>query len=1035
MANCFKVPIYNVSPVDSPNVKDKSVQTVLGDYSLVQSYENNRNIDLSKLFISPNIVPRYIDPEWCEGDDDAERFDELSIDDPISCYDYIQYGGCEEAIPEIYFSNIIDRRSSDHAAHYVDSDTVLNIYMIPDELAIKAYYSESVPTSQDSPTGYFREVLYRDTEEPQLGDNSLRVKVGVDNLGGAASSITFNIKITGYLAGERVEENKFNFNDTEGNKWLLPVLIGSAPVAALGTNAAIQAAAAGGQYLDYLVGPNSPVYKAFTKVSDAAVATSESSVAGALLVELSIILAVILVIDRIWKIFGADASIEYPDHIDGAYKLTTGGLYNRFDVRESTVDFKVGNPSSNVYSTNETYTIKDEVFTSANYNITIPADKFPSNNNDYIVLDFTAIGNQFDAITPLPGVFFVVELQAVSGCVLSETKHVVFTTTIFPDKITPPGFDIQPRTIYKNSSVTLFNALYCDYVAGRDMTPDYLFNWEIFGGGLFPYFYNFCINGNSNEGGAFDFYSDYTGVNVLGTGDSVFHISPTIEENYEGLFMLEQERYSQSIWNYTFINRNDNFNEQYQDVITYWNFDTDDWQIRGGGLRRVGTGTTEVYQEDVIQRSVNWPGMYYIDINIQDNTGGAFYINCDNTFDGQLYNAKSNDLTNPNVTTVSGVSRGDNKIYFNTNGNFKIVLKALQSVTGRFTIGSDVGFNGYITHLKAHRMHPKDDSVKRGLTLARIPITLINDYNWIDNHIKLYHWYDDRRRKRLDITLRLEPIGAITRIFKVCWQWDESKGTTDKERLANNTWESITVYAGLMPVTTFTHEYVVPNVMREVRVMATDPTNPLGYTNIPYLEVHSTDVYAMKSDTNILHGATVDLSGCNIGAAPFETLQDYTSFNNIANLDISYNTKLNVETLYLYGITNKLIAHHTLIYGDLGNIYAKDTIELHNTNVNYYSSNKAIYCKNIKWYDITHPMSVFSLDKLVRDLWESTIMNGTLYIYGTNPDITDAQVLWWIFQLAHERDWIVMYNGYYVTTGDEGNYLTGLNDYYIYTTN
>jgi len=127
---------------------------------------------------------------------------------------------------------------------------------------------------------------------------------------------------------------------------------------------------------------------------------------------------------------------------------------------------------------------------------------------------------------------------------------------------------------------------------------------------------------------------------------------------------------------------------------------------------------------------------------------------------------------------------------------------------------------------------------------------------------------------------------------------------------------------------------------------------------------------------------------------------------------------------------------NTNIFGDLAELSTvSDTIKLDGSNVQYYGSVPRMGCKNIWWQNMQKPMVVSDLEFLVRDLYESSVRGGQLFIAGTNPNIEDEEILYFIFKLVHDEDWVVVYNGYYITAANRDNYLQSGTDDYLYTHN
>ena len=153
--------------VPKDNVTLEKVQEVLKDFTSIPDITHSRNVDASLVFKSPNIEASFIDPDWCAGDTEETRKIELSVDNPISCYDYINYGGEKTMETEIYFSNLMswDVGSVDmiEGAEKDFTSKYPAIPFYPNSSVLSGFYTNQDSLYPGDPNGRYAKSFYRET--------------------------------------------------------------------------------------------------------------------------------------------------------------------------------------------------------------------------------------------------------------------------------------------------------------------------------------------------------------------------------------------------------------------------------------------------------------------------------------------------------------------------------------------------------------------------------------------------------------------------------------------------------------------------------------------------------------------------------------------------------------------------------------------------------------------------------------------------------------------------------------------------------
>ena len=137
--------------------------------------------------------------------------------------------------------------------------------------------------------------------------------------------------------------------------------------------------------------------------------------------------------------------------------------------------------------------------------------------------------------------------------------------------------------------------------------------------------------------------------------------------------------------------------------------------------------------------------------------------------------------------------------------------------------------------------------------------------------------------------------------------------------------------------------------------------------------------------------------------------------NSIINNDI-YNGSLYLNSGYLSSLLVPPIPYSLRVSGVLSGdlsflVDTKEIIYLNGTRVDRYSDRNNVTCKNITWINCEDGFipTVYDLNRLINDLYNSALSNGTLTINTNNPSITDPDVLNHITDLRN-RGWVINHN-------------------------
>lgn len=1135
---CNKVPIRNVSFSKSPIATDISIQEVLADSSTIKAYNNNRNISLTDYFKSPNINKDYIDPNWCAGSTPTQRFNELSIEDPIQSYDFIQYGGCEDNYPEIYFSAIYDSYENNVPLN-LDSGLPL-IYLGTHTSILNSAYKDIPRTSPDEENVQGSPLYYRTSAEEFLNKHILNVKVGLDQGIVVYNNVQYKIKITGELGLDYLVKNKVYYEAHKSDITLFSSLAGTSSVT-------ISADNLGAWLLDKPGGP-------FTKVIGDFAEDILVKIGGAALLELTTLLGIAVLyagfMDFLVDIGVNADTLKYPLGGWHHYDDVTGGMYSTFDVRDSGLKYSVGKLNKHEFDIDNSWSVKNGAFNTPVYNFDLPYYEtvigalpitFELNNitildgkyynyngnngsikvlfnpdyaqtyrirykvvnsnglgsvtddaeyNGYLiggariidlplpngsgnveirvkayvqtsqfniiidsdfegyiddisvhvfydespgikdlpvsgyvpnieagyhVLEFEPRGRNFDRTIPPPPTVYICELVPVNNCKLSETKVTKFLAVAAPDKYVKPDFDVIPKPNLNYGSLVKFqDAKYSDFLAFKDLEKT----------SLSGHYHHFVVNTLGNYTVP-DRFVPLRGKDIIEKVEDIF-------SNHDGKYQVIFAKavgveYSQQVFNRHFIDRNDSYNDNRLAPL-YWVHDGN-WKFEGGAVYMTSAGNPIRQQLHHLTRSVtsgfnvNYHKLYLIQIEVVNMTSGYACIEADGTFEYNLYKKYNEPLIGGVNSEIlnnlpDNVSIVGTQIRLNANGFYNLILKTRNTTfnDNRIKLNGGSGFNGGFSYCTVRRL-PYEAALSKLAALATFDLNISKTH--IPNIMKLYYkptTFNGGTYDFLEIVL-----GKFPHTTNVTIYWGDGAYNSNNV-LANST-------------QSFNHNYDITKEGQEF-IISIHITNA---AYIPYIKIENTNFFYLEDPASVLYDSEVIFANCGLKATiPFgsNTIKSVLSqFYRLSELDLS-NNPISDNLFDLGNVSKYINFSNTNITGDLSELSGtSDYININNSNINQYSSLPDLHCKVIYWQNTKGTIDVDDLNHLIRDLYNSSINDGELYIAGSNPKITDEQILWYIFQLVHFKHWIVVYNGYYITTANQENYLQGSTDDYIYTHN
>ena len=140
------------------------------------------------------------------------------------------------------------------------------------------------------------------------------------------------------------------------------------------------------------------------------------------------------------------------------------------------------------------------------------------------------------------------------------------------------------------------------------------------------------------------------------------------------------------------------------------------------------------------------------------------------------------------------------------------------------------------------------------------------------------------------------------------------------------------------------------------------------------------------------------------------------SINNSVVTQTTYSDQVLIDQSFVVSIFPLVIpftiTETPFITGDLSYLVdTKQNIYLNGTCVNRYTDRNNLVCKNITWINCQEGYipTEYDLNRLIADLYNSAINNGTLTIDTNNPPISDPSTLQHIADLR-ARGWVINHN-------------------------
>lgn len=655
------------------NVSTANIREVADiDYSIKQADTTG-----TELFADNDLLGEYIDPVYCEGNDNAERLAILTSKE-YAIGEFRNYGGEGipiEGEPEIYFNSILGKGYNDgnliefiptlveDLQYLIDNDLILGT-AVPPNLDIVDDYTSQIIIASKMLVDATQSAMFRKGNDNVLNMSDLAIRVGLDYTDPASKDAVFSYNIEVYY-GDIPGELKVDDAETPTTKKDKTLLNISYVVGAVGTLGYVSGRLGAAQFWDKLIGGLKP---AWTKIRTGwraidrfATNTPLGTAITPILAALGSYTAMIMVANIIW-----DWTHNATKVIDGIYqyKNMIDGMYTWDDIKKTKYQIGFGR----IFDGVDNFISKTISATDDQNVYTIPANDtlFPANDaggrSKYANFKFFPKCNQYDPMTPPPIITFKIELEALSGCSLSITKPTVFTISVAPDKYLAPIFDVITPTgrasesiqnVYTNTPLVFENARFVDFIALLDL--------EASSGGSFGLLKTYEDRYINSDGADLYYHNKYvpiSGNNASTVGGNIFRAFQQMQGPFELITYAEistydikfiQEAQGNIIKNPTF--RLEQLSG-YQDDPTYllrkfWNYDSS-WEIRDGAIYRDSAGNqVDGFWQDVpalrfeLHESI---GQYYfLEIDCVISSGSHLDIELTNTFKGGLYRWYSDD--------------------------------------------------------------------------------------------------------------------------------------------------------------------------------------------------------------------------------------------------------------------------------------------------------------------------------------------------------------------------------------------------------
>lgn len=1045
---------------------------------------------------------------------------------------------------EIFFNNIFDKKGIDHidVIKFKESDEFKDydggypvIHGTPDYADIEKYIDAAIQVR-----GYNLPIAssYYNLKAPdQLSEQYLNAKIGVS--GDTASPFTYRVKVSTFLGGENNVLETYEYHRGYNTDWLGSNVfdVGTKAFATISgvANAGVftyKSVTESGYLIKAISTPVKQINSTFniaashaarTAAEKAAAAPSASVIASAVFEFVAIVYLVIQVADIIWDFLREEDIVN--NAINDVYRMTRG-LYNNDTIKESKVKMNITD-DSNMYGDvdspltskllpNTYYTYQDiETYGKAtgNYGAYKTGDKYSVANSD-IKFDFFPRGDQYDVSVAPPLIYYRIELEAVEGCYLSETKPIAFGFLVAPDKFATPSFDVLPdpnHNYWNYNDYAVFKDIkYCDFVLLNDLksnNTNKVLRWfnDMFNFRPLDDYHNYYLGtfGNDkylqqnievypNEStypAKMDKVREKNFVRNVGDLFTLTRDSGQVVHEYgEYEVVFCNEKFPQLVMNHTFINRVDIGDPYLNYIKKYWIYDeADGWEIKNGAMYKSSGIASTLYQDlSGLECSVagTYRRKYRVVLDVVVNSGEV-YIDCLNTWDVNLWEVPS--YINP-VSAPAGVvlDKTGKKIKITQTMRFNYFITTDNNPStfiSRIKLGTSSDFEGYIKECTIQRLeHHKAFESQRFVPLKSFNIEVLES-NPQRKFYLVYKYNGNEYFNNPNIDINIRPKTAYGKTPKVTVDFGDGKVS------------GFTTQGGyiFIPAFSIQHTYALnPSVSNGeylIKMTFTDVDNIDSFT------CRSSGLISVYDSENLLYDSNLDLCYTSIGY-PSKTMVNATlstgsgyrrdgfaaysdqyinNYNNglyfnpfidiyklkslylkeikflqadisdlcntiSGDLAVSYLTNpdvdIEVTVNYRNGVPMIPVTGTTvvqpLIVGDLSYFAdCKNSIYLDGTHISHYSDRYNIECKNVTWINHREGFkpTAFDLNRLIFDLYNSTIYGGMLKIDTNNPPISDPDIIDHINEMVSTRGWTIYYNTggeliVYNGTGG-GSYYTG----------
>lgn len=363
--------------ISTRNVSGKEIIQVLKDSEI---NETEVNIEAKRLFKSPSVDKDYIDSKYAEGENPNECYENLT-NPSYKFYDWRNYGGDKDTDIEIYFKNILNSEGFNYLDFSNDNSIpFIQLFADPNYIASKIASSSTIGETFNTTSNYINKLL--------------NTKIGCDYKSIPVPNANFDVEVYPFHGFDYDSELSLYYEGD--NKINNPIkYISHIP----GTIMALSGTVAIGSAITFVVnkaayttlknfilnsftGKHSALRETINKIFpelDKAIFNSGGDTAtvnatcGTVVAEAAVafmfLIGCLAVTEYILRIVSPDTFIN--NTINEGYKLyniTTGGVYNSFDILRSGVTIALGK-KTDITNRAISGTTEDIKIASQNHNI------------------------------------------------------------------------------------------------------------------------------------------------------------------------------------------------------------------------------------------------------------------------------------------------------------------------------------------------------------------------------------------------------------------------------------------------------------------------------------------------------------------------------------------------------------------------------------------------------------------------------------------------------------------------------------------